>query len=351
VNDEAPLLSVEGLSKTFVVRRGFLGALRGGAARPLKAVQDVSFTLQRGETLGIVGESGCGKSTLARCLVRLHEPDGGSVLFDGQDVLALEGPERRAYNRRVQMVFQDPYGSLNPRMTVGACLAEALAVHRVVPAPEIPSRVLSLLDRVHLPRDAAERYPHEFSGGQRQRIGIARALAVEPRILVADEPVSALDVSVQAQIVNLLLELQRELGLSLIFISHDLRLVRHIAHRTAVMYLGRIVEIGPTEDLFGRQRHPYTHALLQAVPRLVPGRRSVVAAVRGELPSPLAPPAGCAFHPRCPFAEAVCREVIPPLELRGGPWESACHFAPRLDAAQRAAPPVRSAPFDEGRRS
>jgi len=238
----APLLEASGLSKRFSVRHPLLDRLRGRPAPVLRAVDSVSLQVSRGETLGIVGESGCGKSTLARCLVRLHEPDAGAIRLDGQDVLALSGTARRTYNRRVQMVFQDPQGSLNPRMTVGDALSEALRVHRVVERPAIPDRVQALLDLVHLPGDAAGRYPHEFSGGQRQRIGIARALAVEPAVIIADEPVSALDVSVQAQIVNLLLELQGRLGLALLFITHDLRLVRHVAHRVAVMYLGRVVE-------------------------------------------------------------------------------------------------------------
>jgi oligopeptide transport system ATP-binding protein len=321
------LLQAHDLKKAFALPRTLQDALRRRPKRQLRALNGVSFDVRRGETLGIVGESGCGKSTLARCLVRLHEPDSGSLTFEGRDVLTLSGSERRVYNRRVQMIFQDPYSSLNPRMTVRQCLAEALAVHRIVPANEIDARVNRLLDRVHLPREAAERYPHEFSGGQRQRIGIARALAVEPEIIIADEPVSALDVSVQAQIVNLLLELQSELGLALIFITHDLRLVHHIAHRIAVMYLGGIMEMGPTEEIFATARHPYTRALLAAVPRLVPGRRSNAAAVQGELPSPLAPPPGCPFHPRCPMAQAVCRQDVPALELRGGPWPAACHFA------------------------
>jgi oligopeptide/dipeptide ABC transporter ATP-binding protein len=321
------LLQARDLRKSFPLQRTFQDALRRRPYRQLRAVNGVSFDVRRGETLGIVGESGCGKSTLARCLVRLHEPDSGSLTFKGQDVLALSGSERRVYNRRVQMIFQDPYSSLNPRMTVRQCLAEALAVHRVVPASEIDARVSRLLDLVHLPREAAERYPHEFSGGQRQRIGIARALAIEPEIIIADEPVSALDVSVQAQIVNLLLELQNELGLALVFITHDLRLVHHIAHRIAVMYLGGIMEIGPTEQIFASARHPYTRALLAAVPRLVPGRRSNAAAVQGELPSPLAPPPGCPFHPRCPMAQDVCRQEVPALELRDGSWPAACHFA------------------------
>ena len=327
------LLSVANLTKTFAVHTPLFGRLRG-VRRQLLAVDNVSLEVGRGETLGIVGESGCGKSTLARCLVRLHEPDAGSIRFDGTDVRSLQGAGLRAFNRRVQMVFQDPFGSLNPRMTVGACLTEVLSVHRVVPAAAIPARVAELLERVHLPAEAAGRRPHEFSGGQRQRIGIARALAVEPAVLIADEPVSALDVSVQAQIVNLLLELQHSLGLSLVFITHDLRLVRHLAHRVAVMYLGRVVETGPTAEVFAAPRHPYTHALMQAVPRLVPGRPARQDAVTGELPSPLNPPSGCAFHPRCRSAEARCAVERPALDLRGGDWPVAC-----LLAAPNAPPP------------
>ncbi len=323
------LLRVRHLSKSFPLRRGWLGL----APRRLRAVEDVSFSVERGETLGIVGESGCGKSTLARCLVRLYQPDGGELGFAGENVLALRGAGLRGYNRQVQMVFQDPFGSLNPRMTVGACLAEVLSVHRVVAKAGIAARVAELLSLVHLPADAAGRRPHEFSGGQRQRIGIARALAVAPAVLIADEPVSALDVSVQAQIVNLLLELQQRLGLTLVFITHDLRLVRHLAHRVAVMYLGRMVEIGPMAELFAHPRHPYTRALMGAVPRLVPGRAAREDAVRGELPSPLEPPTGCTFHPRCRRAEPLCSHDRPELALRGGSWEAACHFAGVEEAA------------------
>ena len=321
------LLQVDALSKTFPVRRSTLDVLRGRPAQRIKAVTEVSLTVERGETLGIVGESGCGKSTLARCLVRLYQPDAGAVRFEGADALALSGDARRAFHRRVQMVFQDPYGSLNPRLSIGSALSEALSVHRIVPRSDIPARVRDLLHLVHLPTDAADRYPHEFSGGQRQRVGIARALAVEPALIVADEPVSALDVSVQAQVVNLFVELQDRLGLALAFITHDLRLVRHIAHRTAVMYLGRVVEIGPTEALFTAPGHPYTQALIEAVPHSKPGQRRARPAVQGELPSNLAPPSGCPFHPRCPRAEAVCSTDLPTLMPRGQEWPVACHFA------------------------
>ena len=320
------LLEVDGLTKTFPVRRTTLDMLRGRQVQRLQALTDVSLSVGRGETLGVVGESGCGKSTLARCLVRLLTPDSGAVRFEDADALALSGDARRAFNRRVQMVFQDPYGALNPRLSVGAALAEALSVHRVVPRRDVPARVRHLLDLVHLPADAANRYPHEFSGGQRQRVGIARALAVEPALIVADEPVSALDVSVQAQVVNLFVELQDRLGLALVFITHDLRLVRHIAHRTAVMYLGRVVEIGPTKALFTAAGHPYTQALIAAVPDAVPGHRCVHPAVQGELPSNLVPPPGCPFHPRCPRAEAVCHTERPTLMPRNQDWLVACHF-------------------------
>jgi oligopeptide/dipeptide ABC transporter ATP-binding protein len=321
------LLAIDAISKRFPARRPLVDILRGRPRLAVHAVEQVSLDVRKGETLGIVGESGCGKSTLARCMVRLHEPDGGTIRFDGADVLAMAGPARRAFNRQVQMVFQDPYGSLNPRMTVGATLAEALSVHRIVPKPEIPGRVRELLDLVHLMHDAAERYPHEFSGGQRQRIGIARALAVEPSLIIADEPVSALDVSVQAAIVNLFMELQDRLGLTLVFITHDLRLVRHMSHRVAVMYLGRIVEVGPTAELFAAPRHPYTQALIRAVPQVKPGRRGTDVAVMGELPSPLAPPPGCAFHPRCIKAIPSCSAEVPALVARGGAWPVACQLA------------------------
>jgi len=322
----APLMIVDALSKSFVRRGSFVDRIKRGGSRTVRALHDVSLVVRRGETLGIVGESGCGKSTLARCLVRLHRPDGGRIVYAGQDVLALAGAERRTYNRRVQMVFQDPYGSLNPRMSVRQMLAEAILFHRLRKGAAVNQRIAELLELVRLPTDAADRYPHEFSGGQRQRIGIARALAVEPECLIADELVSSLDVSVQAQIINLLLELQERLHLTVLFIAHDLRLVRHISHRVAVMYLGSIVELAETERLFTKPAHPYTAALLKAAPELDPARRSVVEAVRGELPSPLDVPPGCPFHPRCPKVFDRCRVELPLLRERAAGHVAACHL-------------------------
>jgi oligopeptide/dipeptide ABC transporter ATP-binding protein len=321
------LMEAEGLTKHFPGRRGLIDMARGTKRPVVQALTEINLDIRAGETLGIVGESGCGKSTLARCLVGLHTPDRGTVRFAGANLAGMTAAETLAFHRQVQMIFQDPYGSLNPLMSVGDTLAEALSVHAIVSKAAVAARVAELLAMVHLPPDAAARRPHEFSGGQRQRIGIARALAVEPKIIVADEPVSALDVSVQAQIVNLLLELRARLGLTLVFITHDLRLVRHMTQRVAVMYLGRVVELGPTADLFANPRHPYTRALLRAVPQLTPGMRGRDAAVRGELPSPLAPPPGCAFHPRCAIAEPRCAVSVPRLEARGGDWPVACLLA------------------------
>ena len=324
--DEAPLIAVSGLTMHFRRPRSTADRLARRPQQIVHALNGVGFAVRRGETLGIVGESGCGKSTLARCLVRLLTPTAGRIDYGGTDVLALEGTARRAYHRRVQMVFQDPYSSLNPRMTVGQTLAEAIRFHKLREGAAVDTRIAELLDLVRLPSDAGERYPYEFSGGQRQRIGIARALAVEPECLIADELVSALDVSVQAQIINLLLELQERLGLTVLFIAHDLRLVRHISHRTAVMYLGAIVELAATEQLFSHPAHPYTAALLKAAPELDPGKRSTVDAVRGELPSPINIPSGCAFHPRCPYAAEKCRIETPRLELASESRNVACHF-------------------------
>jgi oligopeptide/dipeptide ABC transporter ATP-binding protein len=300
--------------------------LAGKPTAAIQALNHVDLEVRRGETLGIVGESGCGKSTLARCLVRLLEPDEGRILFEGKDVASLGPAELRQFHRRVQMIFQDPYSSLNPRMSVGQVLSEALSVHRMRPTAEIPGRIRELLALVRLPADTAERYPHEFSGGQRQRIGIARALAVEPEVLVADELVSALDVSVQAQIINLLLQLQTRLQLTVVFVAHDLRLVRHISHRVAVMYLGKIVEISPCDELFAGPRHPYSKALLAAVPELDPSRRTRAVAARGELPNPLELPSGCLFNTRCPFAFDRCFAQRPALTPRGPEHLAACHL-------------------------
>jgi oligopeptide/dipeptide ABC transporter ATP-binding protein len=332
-SNSAPLITVSGLTMQFKRARSTADRMARRPQQIVHALNGVSFDVRRGETLGIVGESGCGKSTLARCLVRLYQPTAGRIDYAGMDVLALEGAARQAYHRRVQMVFQDPYSSLNPRMTVRQTLAEAIRFHKLRKGAGIDARIAELLDLVRLPSDAGERYPHEFSGGQRQRIGIARALAVEPECLIADELVSALDVSVQAQIINLLLELQERLGLTVLFIAHDLRLVRHISHRTAVMYLGAIVELADTESLFTRPAHPYTAALLKAAPELDPGKRSTVDAVRGELPSPINIPAGCPFHPRCAYAIDRCRSEPPLLLPHSEQHLAACHLAGRFAPA------------------
>jgi oligopeptide/dipeptide ABC transporter ATP-binding protein len=319
-----PLVEACELRKEYPSGRGLLA--RG--SREIRAVDGVSLAIQSGETIGLVGESGCGKTTLGRLILRLLEPTGGDVRFEGRSLLAVRPGELRALRRRMQMIFQDPYGSLNPRMRVATIVGEGLAIHRLGTRAERRARVEALLELVGLPPDAATRYPHEFSGGQRQRIGIARALAVEPCFVVADEAVSALDVSIQAQIINLLQDLRARLGLTMLFIAHDLRVVEHISDRVAIMYLGRIVEAGPRARIFGAPRHPYTRALLSAVPVPDPRRRHERMALSDELPSPLSPPAGCAFHPRCPYAEDVCRRVTPPLESGRDDHAVACHVFP-----------------------
>lgn len=336
----SPLLRVRDLVKDFPVRDGVFTR----TSERLRAVDGVSFDVAGGETLGLVGESGSGKTTTARCLLRLIEPTSGEVHFDGRDVCALDRAGLRRFRRRAQIVFQDPFGSLNPRLTVGAMLDESLRFHGLAGDRRgRRTRIGELLERVRLHPDDAGRYPHEFSGGQRQRVGIARALSVEPDFVVLDEPVSSLDVSVQAQVVNLLQELQDDLGLTYLFIAHDLALMEHVSDRIAVMYLGGIVEIAPTEALFGSPRHPYTRALLSAIPRLRPDPdRPGRTVLQGEVPSPVDPPSGCPFHPRCPHPakDGECRSVRPPLEPMAPDHGAAC-WKEETDSGAAAGPPDR----------
>ena len=323
-----PLVDVERLVKHYPGGGGFFTPSRP----PVQAVDGVSFTIAAGETLGLVGESGSGKSTVGRAVLRLEPPTSGTVRFEGTDLASLDASTLRATRQRMQIVFQDPFGSLNPRRTIGDSIAEGMVIHRLVPAAAMAARVAELLTEVGLDPSYAERYPHEFSGGQRQRIGIARALAVEPRFIVCDEPVSALDVSVQAQVINLLLDLRERRGLAYLFIAHDLAVVRQVAHRVAVMYLGTIVEIGPARAVIGAPRHPYTQALVSAVPEPDPttGRRRIV--LEGEPPSPSAPPPGCPFAPRCfhPRKDARCSAERPQLRVVGD-RDVACHYAELSD--------------------
>jgi len=321
------LVQVEGLVKRFPGARSLLGL--GRARRIVRAVDGVSFAIATGQTLGLVGESGCGKTTVGRTILRLIEPDAGRVTLGGTDVLGLGARELRALRRRMQIVFQDPYGSLNPRMTVQQTLAEPLAIHRLAAGPEAERRISSLLEEVGLDPAFAPAYPHELSGGQRQRVGIARALSVEPQFLVLDEPVSALDVSVQAQVLNLLAELQRKRGLTYLFIAHDLAVVKHIADHVAVMYLGKIVERAPATVLYAGPRHPYTTSLLSAVPVPDPKAQRQRIVLQGDVPSPATPPPGCPFHPRCPHPKKSSRCGIEPPALREvAPGQfAACHFA------------------------
>jgi len=323
MNAEDKLLSVRDLRKHFAIKGGILSR----TIDKVHAVDGVSFDVGKGETLGLVGESGCGKSTTGRCILRLIEPSSGEVWFQGADVTRMDGEALRALRRDMQIIFQDPYASLNPRLKVGAIIGEALTIHKLAPTQRaLEERVVQLLERVGLQPDHMHRFPHEFSGGQRQRIGIARALAVDPKLIVCDEPVSALDVSIQAQVVNLLEDLQEEFGLTYLFIAHDLSVVEHISTRVAVMYLGRVVEIAPSRELYDNPLHPYTEALLSAVPIPDPTVKRQRIMLQGDVPNPIRPPPGCHFHTRCPIARPDCAQRTPELRESGpGHWVS-CHY-------------------------
>ncbi|MNK07834.1 Oligopeptide transport ATP-binding protein OppF [compost metagenome] len=304
------ILEAKNIKKHFPIRKGLLLRQVGS----VKAVDDVSLHVRRGETLGLVGESGCGKSTLGRTLIRLYEPTAGEISVGGKDFLSLKGEELRQKRKNVQMIFQDPYASLDPRMTVGQIIRQPLDIHSVGSMAEREQRVLELIELVGLRKSHVNRYPHEFSGGQRQRISIARSIALNPEIIICDEPVSALDVSIQAQILNLLKDLQEKLGLTYIFISHDLSVIEHVCDRIAVMYLGKIVEVASRDELFANPQHPYTQALIGSIPRVGQGKKMMKKSLSGEVPSPINPPSGCTFHPRCPYKMDVCTEKIPQLE-------------------------------------
>ncbi len=325
----APLVEADGLGRNFPQRHGLLGR-----ARDVWAVRDVTLSIAAGETVGVVGESGCGKSTLGRMMMGLDRPTLGEARFDGRDLSTLSAAERRQLSRRMQMVFQDPFGSLDPRRSVGAQIADGLRIHKLVPTAAVGAELHRLLDLVGLPRSAVDRRPHEFSGGQRQRIAVARALSTRPDFIVADEPVSALDVSIQAQVVNLLADLRQDLNLAMLFISHDLHVVRHLCTRIVVMYLGRIVEEGPADQVFARPAHPYTRALLTSTPSLHPktdeGAHHILP---GELPSPANPPSGCPFRTRCPVAEEACALEVPDFRKIGEGWKAACIKPDREGAA------------------
>ncbi|MGY8823254.1 MAG: ABC transporter ATP-binding protein [Candidatus Latescibacterota bacterium] len=315
-----PLLEIENLKKHYPVHSGLWGKVHSW----VKAVDGVSLQIREGETLGVVGESGCGKTTLGRLLLRLIEATDGRVVYQGRDLMSMGKGDMRALRRRMQIIFQDPYSSLNPRMTVGGIIGEALKIHQLVEPDQIGARIAELMDMVGLQSSYSRRYPHEFSGGQRQRIGIARALAVEPEFIVADEPVSALDVSIQAQIINLLQDLQRDLGLTYMFIAHDLSVVRHISDRVAVMYLGRIVELAERDQLYEEPSHPYTRALLSAVPVPEPGAAKQRIVLEGDVPNPASIPSGCPFHPRCAERRDFCTQIVPQLVDLGNGHQTAC---------------------------
>ncbi len=331
----ADLLAVRNLTKNFKLRRNW----RRSSAGQVRAVNSVSFAIRRGETLGLVGESGCGKSTLARLLLRLVEPTDGNIILEGVDLTTLNGPQMRQHRRRLQLIFQDPYSSLNPRLCAGAAVEEPLINFKLGSRNERHDRVVHLFERVGLQRDQMKHYPHEFSGGQRQRLGVARALGANPDMIVCDEPVSALDVSIQAQVINLLVDLQRELNLTYLFIAHNLAVVRHISHRTAVMYLGHIVEIGETSQVFSNPLHPYTEALLASVPVPDPRQRKPAYVLSGDVPSPIDPPSGCPFHTRCRHAEARCSVERPILRSINAQHQVACHLHQEATInVERAAP-------------
>jgi oligopeptide transport system ATP-binding protein len=317
-----PLLEVRNLKKYFPIKGGILSKTIGY----VQAVDGISFALHAGETVGLVGESGCGKSTAARTILRLIEPTGGEVLFEGQDILRLGKKPMRALRRQMQIIFQDPYASLNPRMTVASIVGEPLEIHKIAKGRAKEERVANILEKVGLRPEHMRRYPHEFSGGQRQRIGIARALALNPKLIIGDEPVSALDVSIQAQVINLLEDLQHEFNLTYLIIAHDLSVVEHISDRVAVMYLGKIVELATDRELYQNPSHPYTEALLSAVPRPDPAIKKQRIILPGDVPSPINPPSGCRFHTRCLYAKADCRTVEPALQDIGGGHYVACHY-------------------------
>ncbi len=342
----SPLVEVRDLVKHFPIRQGVIFQRQIGA---VKAVDGVSFDVLDGETLGIVGETGCGKSTTARLLVRLLDPTSGSIMFDGDDIATASGGALKELHRKVQIIFQDPYSSLNPRKTVGSIISDPYIIHGMYTGDgERKKQVQELMDRVGLNPEHYNRYPHEFSGGQRQRIGVARAIALEPKLLIADEPVSALDVSIQAQVLNLLRNLQREMGLTLVFIAHDLSVVRHMCDRVAVMYLGKVVELAPSDELYSFPRHPYTGALMSAVPVPDPsGAKRERQLLDGDVPSPANPPSACRFHTRCPKAQDICSVDDPPLESKGAVGVTACHFPLTLDEVRLRLPAALTAGVSE----
>ncbi len=321
------LLEVRGLVKHYDARRGLIGRLTGNPGALVQAVSGVDLSIRRGKTLGLIGESGCGKSTLGRAILRLHEPTSGKVSFDGEDILGLDGAAMKAMRQKMQIIFQDPYASLNPRKTVRYIIGQPLKLHDQASGRQLDERVAAMMERVGLKTSQINRYPHQFSGGQRQRIGIARALILNPEFVVCDEPVSALDVSIQAQIIELLAELKQELGLTYLFISHDISVIGYVSDRIAVMYLGKIVEEGETETILNNPLHPYTQALLSSVPRI--GRAGATSSrvrLTGDLPSPVNPPKGCRFHTRCPLATGRCRTTEPQIETHNGDHSVACHL-------------------------